>query len=362
MKRVALIVLAVLVLGIALLALNIGAVARFAITPDETFAAQTPPMAPDYAKPESWSALPEKEDLADRAPTGSPAVDQRTAAADVFFLHSTSYVGNRWNGPVDDAAVNEATDKGGIAIQGSVFNGCCAVYAPRYRQANGTAFTGFSDDGDQAIALGFRDVKQAFAAFNERRGPGRPFILAAHSQGSVHAERLLLEVIAGSPLREQLIAAYLVGGRLTVDTLRTRAPDILPCVGPADFHCAIAWNARGPDYEPNDFQLVRADEKELLCTNPLSWRVDGQPAAASAHRGAVFLDANDPRPRRGFADAHCVNGTLVLSSVGAAPRDLPSKVLDHVLGAQNYHPIEYQLFFMNLRENAIARVKAFTEP
>ena len=64
--------------------------------------------------------------------------DQRHAPVDVFYVHPTSYVGARWNGPVDDPALNEATDRVATRIQASAFNGCCAVWAPRYRQANGT--------------------------------------------------------------------------------------------------------------------------------------------------------------------------------------------------------------------------------
>lgn len=74
--------------------------------------------------------------------------------------------------------------------------------------------------------------------------------------------------------------------------------------------------------------------------------------------GAVFLE-RDATPRPAFASARCLQGTLVVSQLGAAPRDLPSRILDRLLGVENYHPIEYQIFFMNLRQNATARVHAF---
>lgn len=73
----------------------------------------------------------------------------------------------------------------------------------------------------------------------------------------------------------------------------------------------------------------------------------------------MFLESDDPAARPGFADAQCVGGTLVIHRIGAAPRDLPSRILDRVLGAGNHHPIEYQVFFMNLRENAALRAAAF---
>jgi hypothetical protein len=79
----------------------------------------------------------------------------------------------------------------------------------------------------------------------------------------------------------------------------------------------------------------------------------------------------DREPRRGgprvrgrvattaFADARCDRGTRVVSRSGEPLRDLPSRILDHVMGDGTDHPIEYQIFFMNLRANPQARVTAF---
>jgi len=344
---------------VLLVVLSLGALVTWMLTPSTEFADETPPPAPDYAAPGSWSALPEREDLADRAPEGALAVDQSTAPADVFFVHSSSYVGSRWNATTDDATINEATDRAGTGIQASAFAGCCAIHAPRYRQANLTTFYLPSADGDRAIDLAYQDVRRAFEAFEARRDPGRPFILAGHSQGSVHAERLLYEVISGTELRDRLVAAYLIGARVTEAGLHERAPDVPPCRAADDFHCVVAWNARGPNYLPGKFDMARSDQRALLCTNPLTWRTDDTPASIDLNLGAVFLETDDHAPKLGFADAQCLRGTLVLDRIGTAPRDLPSRILDHVMGSGNYHAIEYQLFFMNLRENAATRVAAF---
>ncbi|MGK3961750.1 hypothetical protein WMF38_52675 [Sorangium sp. So ce118] len=83
-------------------------------------------------------------------------------------------------------------------------------------------------------------------------------------------------------------------------------------------------------------------------------------APAVDQRRAAADESGDRAPRLGLVgDARCVDGTLVLHHVGATPRDLTSRILDRVMGDGNYHPIEYQLFFMNIRENAASRLAAF---
>ncbi len=130
-------------------------------------------------------------DGADVALASLPATDQIEAPIAVFYVHPTTRVGTQWNGPWDDPMVVEGTHRGGTLIQASVFNGCCAVYAPRYRQAHGRAFTEPDSHGDQAIELAYSDVSAAFDAFLEARPEGAGFVVAAHSQGSMLAARLL---------------------------------------------------------------------------------------------------------------------------------------------------------------------------
>jgi hypothetical protein len=328
-----------------------------AMTPDVPFADQPPPPPPDYDLAAAWSALPGRVDAADVAPAELPAGDQATAPADVFYVHPTSYVGSDWNAPFDDPKLQRDSDAGGARLQASAFNACGAVYAPYYRQANGTAFYHPTPDGDRALDVAYADVRAAFRSFLAHRGGDRPFLVAAHSQGSVLAERLLAEEVAGTPLRDQLVAAWLPGATVLAEGI---APDLLPCRDADDLHCVIAWNARRPDWVETEIVVVPRREGELLCTNPLTWTTDATLAPASSNRGAVFLDAAGSSPRVGFASARCAGGTLLVDEVGRAPRDLMSRILDHVLGKGNLHPIEYQLYWANLRENAAVRVAAAT--
>ena len=338
--------------------------------PRGSFRGAAPPLPPDYQDPAHWSALPEREDAADATVPQLPAVDPRAAPADVFYVHPTTYIGSAWNGPVDDPRLSAATDRVATRIQASAFNGCCAIYAPRYRQANGMGFSFPSTDAQQALELAYADVLAAFRSYLGRSasGQGRPFILAAHSQGTVLAYRLLREQIARTKLRERLVAAYLIGGPVATDVLAQQAPEVPVCAEPEQTGCVVAWNARGPHHARGPFEMnIREGDLQApapplerqVCVNPLTWKADGVGAPAALNQGALFLESAAPRILPGFASAACRGGVLVVDEIGRAPRDLMSRLLDHALGRENYHPIEYQIFFVNLRANAAARVAAY---
>ena len=71
-----------------------------------------------------------------------------------------------------------------------------------------------------------------------RENHGRPFILASHSQGSLHAMRLLQERIAGSALQQQLVAAYIVGYSVPEEIERSAVP---VCRTPRATGCLVVF-------------------------------------------------------------------------------------------------------------------------
>ena len=101
--------------------------------------------------------------------------------------------------------------------QASVFNSCCDVYAPRYRQATLFAFSDTSEanNGQQALAHAYSDVAAAFEQFLQEN-PERPIVLAGHSQGSHHLDKLIEEHVVGTAVERRLVAAYPIG--FSVDT------------------------------------------------------------------------------------------------------------------------------------------------
>jgi hypothetical protein len=345
--------IALLLLGTIVLGVRHESLLIAALDPGGSFDAELTPRPPDYADPAFWTARPERPDAADVAPSGDPGVEQRDAAVDVFYIHPTTHLGAGWNGAADDPALNEQTDELATRIQASAFNGCCAVYGPRYRQAHGHAFLRSGPDASAAIELAYEDVRAAFAHFLASDSRGRPFILAGHSQGSILGARLLREEVLAAGLIDRLVAAYLIGAPLGP------TPGLPLCAAEDQTGCLVTWNARGPRFEGGALELEYAGEGAPLCVNPLSWRIDGARATRDQNPGAVFLHAGDGAPLPGFADAQCLGGLLLVSEPFEAPRDFMSRILDFVIGPENYHPIEYQLHYMSLRRNAQRRAEAW---
>lgn len=329
-----------------------------ALDPGSFDSAKTPPVT-DYTQDSSWAALPTTDDDADVFLTELPAANRGTAKADVFYVHPTTALLKRWNAPIDDPDVVKATARGGTLIQASAFNACCAVYAPRYRQSNGKAFVAPNADGNQAIDVAFSDISAAFDNFMKRRGETRPFILVSHSQGTFLVERLVREKIWGKPVAEQFVAGYLIGGPVTREALGV---DVPVCDAEDQWGCVVAFNARGPRYRENDaeFNNRQGPKASRICVNPLTWKNDTLSAPVEKNRGALFFDAEKPAVLPAFADATCRDGGLLVQHLGELPkRDPMSDILLRVIGPDNFHPIEFQLYYVNFRNNAVRRVDAY---
>ncbi len=330
-----------------------------AMTPRGDFDTAAVPEAPRYDDDGPWLALPTRRDEADVSLTALPAVEQAAAPVDVFFLHSTSSVAPSWNASTDDLEVRSASIRGGTLIQASVFNGCCAVYAPTYRQASGIAFTTPSSSGDAAIDVAYSDVRAAFEAFlaRSRAADARPFVLAAHSQGAVLGARLLRDRISGSPEAQRLVAAYLPGAPLSVRDLGA----FHACAAPDEVGCVVTYNARGPGHVRNAIDFgANVDEATRLCVNPVVGATTSEVVPRTRHGGALFFDAEAPAVLPAFATTACQGGRLVVSDMQPIPkRDAMSGVLMWIMGGENYHPIEYQLFYVDLRRDVQRRVDAF---
>lgn len=311
------------------------------LKPEHGFAEVEPPPRPDYADEAYWAALPHREDNADVTPEGYDD-GQANASFDAFFIHPTTYLSDAsWNQPPGHEDAEQMLGDMVLRYQASVFNGCCRVFAPKYRQATLFSFMDESGSGERAIELAYQDVAMAFDYFIGRYNEGRPFIVAGHSQGARHAERLIAERIVDTPLMERLVAAYPVGFRISAERIGLPA-----CQTERDVGCFVSWNAVGPNAtnygDPSD---------PPACVNPLSWRADGQRVAHEENRGAFAFEATDMEDA--VADAQCVEGRLLVSDIRSDRFDA------RPLGTDNYHIYDYGLFYANIRANAITRTNTF---
>lgn len=367
-----------ILIGIAVLALaagtaafvyrdQIGMMIAFSrLKPEHSFAEAAPPAAPDYSQQQSWAALPDREDAADVVPSADVQDRQATAEVDVFFVHPTTFFGTAaWNQSLDDGSTNQLTDAFVLRGQASVFNSCCKIYAPRYRQATIYSFMDNTGSGSAALKLAYEDVERAFDYFIEHYNQGRPFILASHSQGSVHVRTLLEKRITGTPLRERLVAAYPIGFGIDRDEMAKAVPDVPVCESADQIGCAVTWNAIGP-------QAAKfGDSSKSICVNPLTWHADGAAAEASLNLGGVaypgtfagtladvkgvppdFVNAK-PVVEVGVADAQCIDGMLRVMDIHS------QNYSARPMGRDNYHIYDYNLFHMNLRKNVETKVAKY---
>lgn len=320
-----------------------------ATPPRGAFLPSAVPPPPDYAQADNWAALPTKNDLADRTPGDSLTDRQDQAAVDVFYLHPTIYSGgapdHAWNADVRNAELNEDVDESAILNQASIFNGAGRVYAPRYRQAHLRVFYGADTSiKNRALDTAYVDIERAFRYYLEYYNDGRPFILAAHSQGTIHAGRLIDDYIDGQPLQKQLVAAYLVG----IAVANNQFASVPLCTTPYQTGCFVSWRTVRDDFEPP----ARKDTTAIAVVNPLTWTTTTERVPALLHQGAVLLNYDKgPQPNLVWAE---IRGDYLYTN-------RPKFFGDIFFTRKNYHIADFNLFWLDVRENARLRARSFLD-
>ncbi len=328
-----------------------------------TPAALAPPP-PDYALASSWATRAGSPGAAAAiAPGATPAA--ANPAVDVFYINPTSYRSDSdWNQPIADGAANAFTDGSVVARQAGIFNACCRVFAPRYRQASTRAFRAMAVGGEEAFAIAYDDVLRAFDHYLRHDNKGRPFILAGHSQGARHIAQLLEDRVDGRALRRRMVVAYVVGIDLTIGEFGARYTTLVPCATPAQTGCVVAWNAILPGADLDRLAAAFSTRyvarfgdstgKAPFCINPLTFDAARPAAGPDAALGAVpgAPDAGPLQPLVAHAvAARCEQGFLITEpapALGLSP--LPG-------GSLHYH--DYGLFYADIRANARRRAAAW---
>ncbi len=335
--------------------------------PDQPFDPLNAAPQLDYSKDSSWASLPFIEDEADFVPLGEKGIDQLKSEVDVFFVHPTGYLkGEYWTDPLVEESATKENTRWMMANQASAFNGCCSIFAPRYRQASIYSYFGSDELLEEVHAFAYQDVKKAFQYFLENFSKGRPFIIASHSQGTHHAIRLLKEEIDGSDKYPRMIGAYIIGGMIS-KTQTQKLVDISICKNPVQLGCLVHWDTFNETYIDENLSMY----KDNVCVNPISWKKEGALSNLNEAKGAVeisgtfsleFSGDDGPKgikflplkaPIKKYVQAQCKNGILFAS-------DQTGTEFQGFAGSQgNYHGLDFALFYMDIRENAKLKVKTY---
>jgi hypothetical protein len=268
----------------------------------------------------------------------------RDSIIDVFFIHPTTYWGDRdkWNADINDAGLNRKTDYSSILYQASAFNRHARVFAPRYRQVHLTAFYKDSQEVAPYFDTAYADLRSAFVYYLKQFNKGRPFIIAGHSQGAMMSEFLLREFVDGKPLQNQLVAAYIIGWPVMPGFFTK----LEPCATPIQTGCFCTWRTFRKGYRPS---YVKKEKNISFVTNPLSWTTDTSYAPAMLNAGSVLKNFNRIIPATTGAAVY--NGVLWI--------DKPKFPGGYFYWTRNYHIGDINLFYMNVRQNIEARIRYY---
>ncbi len=302
------------------------------------------PMPPNYSDLFCWASHPFKHDHGDSIPKPLQKNYSYDSTVDVFFIHPTTYirkVNNQMNGDINNESLNSRTDNRTILNQASAFNEY-RLFAPRYRQANYSAYLSFMGGYQPVFDTAYSDIKKAFQYYLTHWNNGRPLFIASHSQGSQHAVRLIKEMIEGTALEKKLIAAYVIGiPPVKNPNLKTPA-----CTDSTQTGCYIAWNTF-TDGLRNEFNFL--GRSDLQTVNPLTWTTSTAVAKNLLHKGAVVNEFNAVKAKA--LSAQIKEGKLVVSSSNDAV-ELPGSL-------QNLHVLDINLFYVDIRYNLKTRVRAY---
>lgn len=301
---------------------------------------------PDYKDFSYWASHPWKWDPADSIPRPLRN-EQRDSVVDVFFLHPTMFVlkkkRKKWNADIDDHYINAKTDYSSMLYQASAFNQHARVFAPRYREAHIYSFFAKDTAGAaKAFELAYQDIKTAFEFYLKTWNHNRPIIIASHSQGTKHAERLLKEYFENKPLSNQLVVAYLVGLPVPKNYFST----LKMCADSAETNCLCGWRTVRRGFTP--FYLKNEDGNAFV-TNPLNWRTDETYASKYENKGAVLTKFN--KIYKYTNDARISNGLLGVKR--------PKFPWSFMFLTRNYHVGDINLFYINIRENVQQRINTY---
>ena len=299
------------------------------------------PLKPDYSSEKSWAVLPSKYPKQLSELLG----DYEAESAVVFYIYPTLLLDpddTRWNADIFDNKIRKDVVDKAVKYQASAWAKAGNLYVPYYRQAHIRIFDSeFYKQGEEAGEVAYSDIKEAFEYFLKNYKKNQPIIIASHSQGTIHAKRLLQEYFDGTDLQKYLVAAYLIGARIKLSDFKF--------LKPMNSHDAIGGYVSWNTYKKNKYpEKYESWFKGGVTSNPITWDKKNE-SKYEDHLGLLYI--ND----KIYSKSVKINikDGLVWTSIPKVPNRF---LLSFI---KNYHYADINLFWSDIQQNTIDRLKSW---
>ncbi len=282
------------------------------------------PSEPDYADTSMWYTA------------------ERGCNVDLFYITSTETDDYMHGGTVmhhadvtlDSIRALLLGEMQGIDhMYGTGFN----FFSPYYRQCTLETYTSDSLLAARA-SLAKDDVQSAFAYYLEHINGGRPFILMGFSQGAQWVVELLRTM--DDETYSRMVAAYVVGWKVTDDDLASARGHICAAQDSADLGVTVCYNSvRSPECA-----IPILSEGNRLAINPANWRTDATPATL-VYKGDTLTA--------------CLDTSSLLLCVDGYTRD--DYMLPLIGCDGNYHCLDITIYREALQRNMALRAARWSE-
>ena len=297
----------------------------------------------NYDDLSNWASHPLIKDMSDSlSQTYDGEINEDLC--DVFFLYPTSFTKTEWrhvsNASLLDDEINLKTDKTSILYQASIFNGIGRIYAPRYRQAHINRYYDNGPTQKPAFELAYQDVKRAFEKYLRDWNDERPIIIAAHSQGTTHAIRLVKEMVDRHALGNRIIYMYLLG----MPVKKAEFQEIQMCKDDSSGYCLFSWRTYRKEYEDN---YTSKSRNSIAVTNPVNINDTTSWSKRSMKKEAILWKYNIAYEKT--HDTRIMGDMLWITQ----PRFKGGIV---GLFLKNYHAGDFNLFYGDIRSDIKRRL------
>ena len=291
----------------------------------------------DYSDADNWMFYADKDDALKILPKNYKDEKDSLHDVSVFYIHPTTlYDGTSWNADTSFFRNNKLL-RLCLENQASVFAGLTKLYAPHYREMHIYSYTD-TINGIKAFNIAYNDIEKSFKYFLKNKKTDK-FIIAAHSQGTNHAKKLINEYIYTKvDVRRELIMSYLIGMDINKNEML-----IDLCQNPIQLNCFLNWRSFNESYYPNDWNYG----ENYISTNPITYTNDTLWSDKKQHDGILF--PNQKIFLKRSISVRNEKGLLWIS--------FDNNLILNNFKKKSYHNADFNLFWVNIRQNLIKRLE-----